>query len=64
MVGMSTNNICHSHQLHSQKQKMYIRAFVILYGQFSEEAMAPTPVLLPGKSHGRRSLVGCNSWGR
>ena len=24
----------------------------------------PTPVLLPGKSHGRRSLVGCNSWGR
>ena len=23
----------------------------------------PTPVLLPGKSHGRRSLVGCNSWG-
>ena len=24
----------------------------------------PTPVLLPGKSHGRRSLVGCNPWGR
>ena len=24
----------------------------------------PTPVLLPGKSHGRRSLVGCSSWGR
>ena len=23
-----------------------------------------TPVLLPGKSHGRRSLVGCSSWGR
>ena len=23
----------------------------------------PTPVLLPGKSHGRRSLVGCHSWG-
>ena len=22
-----------------------------------------TPVLLPGKSHGRRSLVGCNPWG-
>ena len=22
----------------------------------------PTPVLLPGKSHGRRSLVGCSSW--
>ena len=24
----------------------------------------PTPVLLPGKSHGRRSLVGCRLWGR
>ena len=23
----------------------------------------PTPVLLPGKSHGRRSLVGCSAWG-
>ena len=26
--------------------------------------MAPTPALLPGKSHGRRSLVGCSPWGR
>ena len=26
--------------------------------------MAPAPVLLPGKSHGRRSLVGCSPWGR
>ena len=24
----------------------------------------PTPVLLPEKSHGRRSLVGCSPWGR
>ena len=24
----------------------------------------PTPVLLPGKSHGWRSLVGCSPWGR
>ena len=24
----------------------------------------PTPVFLPGKSHGRRSLVGCSPWGR
>ena len=23
----------------------------------------PTPVLLPGQSHGRRSLVGCSLWG-
>ena len=24
----------------------------------------PTPVLLPGKSHGQRSLVSCSPWGR
>ena len=24
----------------------------------------PTPVLLPGKSRGRRSLAGCSPWGR
>ena len=24
----------------------------------------PTPVLLPGKSHGLRNLVGCSLWGR
>ena len=23
----------------------------------------PTPVLVPGKSHGQRSLVGCSPWG-
>ena len=29
-----------------------------------EKEMAPTPVLLPGKSHGRRSVVGYSPWGR
>ena len=29
-----------------------------------EKAWHPTPVLLPGKSHGWRSLVGCSPWGR
>ena len=28
----------------------------------SKKVMAP--VLLPGKPHGRRSLVGCSPWGR
>ena len=30
----------------------------------SERQWQPTPVLLPGKSHGWRSLVGCSPWGR
>ena len=29
-----------------------------------EKKWQPTPVLLPGKSHGRRSLVGYSPWGR
>ena len=29
-----------------------------------EFAQTPTPVLLPGKSHWWRSLVGCSPWGR
>ena len=31
---------------------------------FRRRQWQPTPVLLPGKSHGWRSLVGCSPWGR
>ena len=37
------------------------------FGQFSfmvGRQWHPTPVFLPGKSHGWRSLVGCSPWGR
>ena len=30
---------------------------------FQRRQWHPNPVLLPGKSHGRRSLVGCSPWG-
>ena len=36
-----------------------------LLGEFSKGSYVcwqPTPVLLPGKSHGWRSLVGCSQW--
>ena len=29
-----------------------------------EENWQPTPVFLPGESHGQRSLAGCSPWGR
>ena len=35
----------------------------IIGGFFVEKAWLPTTVLLPGKSHGWRSLVGCSPWG-
>ena len=31
---------------------------------FRRRQWHPTPVLLPGKSHGQRSLEGCGPWGR
>ena len=35
-----------------------------LVNRYGRRQWHPTPVLLPGKSHGRRSLVGCSPWGR
>ena len=32
--------------------------------EYRRRQWCPTPVLLPGKSHGWRSLVGCSPWGR
>ena len=34
-----------------------------LLGTYWRRQWHPTPVLLTGKSHGRRSLVGCSPWG-
>ena len=36
----------------------------LLRSYFWRRRWHPTPVLLPGKSHGQRSLVGCGPWGR
>ena len=41
--------------------KKRLRLFV---GPWWRRQWRPTPVLLPGKSHGQRSLVGCRPWGR
>ena len=39
------------------------RLFGVLCGYSWRRQWHPTPVLLPGKSHGWRSLVGCRPWG-
>ena len=38
-------------------------ANIWLFLLFQRRRWHPTPVLLPGKSHGQRSLVGCSPWG-
>ena len=40
---------------------IYIYIYIYIY--IWRRQWHPTPVLLPGKSHGQRSLVGCSSWG-
>ena len=50
--GIPHNNICNSYIGSGSLKKIWQRRW------------HPTPVLLPRKSHGRRSLVGCSPWGR
>ena len=40
-----------------------VRFFSSLIQTWQRRQCHPTPVLLPGKSHGRRSLEGCSPWG-
>ena len=38
--------------------------YIVCIHLYRRRQWHPTPVLLPGKSHGWRSLVGCSPWGR
>ena len=42
----------------------HLLGFEIAQLKFWRRQWHPTPVLLPGKPHGQRSLVGCSPWGR
>ena len=50
---------------HEIKRRLLLGRKVMtnLDSKFRRRQWHPTPVLLPGKSHGRRSLVGCSPWG-
>ena len=55
----------------SQKEKRQYNILTHIYGIYKDgndnpqgRPRHPTPVLLPGKSHGQRRLVGCSPWGR
>ena len=42
-----------------------VKIMSLLFNMLSRRRQwQPTPVPLPGKSHGQRSLVGCSPWGR
>ena len=44
-------------------QIIYLSSFICTSPSNGRRQWQPTPVLSPGKSHGRRSLVGCSPWG-
>ena len=46
------------------KGKKCLRILMSLYRASRRRQWQPTPVLLPGESQGRGSLVGCRLWGR
>ena len=56
----------------TRETQLYIHMYLLFFGfpfhlghhraQNQRRQWQPTPVLLPGKSQGRRSLVGCSPW--
>ena len=48
----------------SQHFSLCLNVFSVHYHPDGRRKCQLTPVLLPGKSHGQRSLVGCSPWGR
>ena len=61
-------NLCHTplgEELALREASSHFQGHTGLIGQVCmTPTWHPTPVLLPGKSHGRRILVGCSPWGR
>ena len=53
-------NSCLQKRTLSSRVKSFIKFILVLQWR---RQWHPTPVLVLGKSHGRRSLVGCSPWG-
>ena len=51
-------------QQHLKQLLLHSSLTSCMLSHFRRRQWHPTPVLLPGKSHGQGSLVGCSPWGR
>ena len=66
IVNVFIFNLCYSHSqtcLREPFGRSGGRTFEYISAQIRRRWWHPTPVLLPGKSHGQRSPVGCSPWG-
>ena len=67
---ITNKNLLYSTEKYTQyivityKEKKSKKVCIYVYSLYGRRRWHPTPVLLPGKSHGWRSLVGCSPWGR
>ena len=63
---LNLEQIYHVKSAHSflTSHKRVSRGYYLGQSHAGRRQWHPTPVLLPGKSHGWRSLVGCSPWGR
>ena len=50
-------------QIFLSPKSMFLTSLLHSFPLPQKRQWHPTPALLPGKSHGRRSLVGCSPWG-
>jgi len=64
-TGINSKLYCYSWSLGRNEYYSLIYLSFITHSRLSwRRHCRPTPVLLPGKSHGWRSLEGCSPWGR
>jgi len=63
LLGSSIHGIFHARALEWGAIAFSMVFIIVRYCSLGRRQWHPTPVLLSGKSHGQRSLVGCNPWG-
>ena len=61
---MDLEDIMLSEISQTEKEKYCYQLYVDIYHLYQRRQWHPTPVFLPWKSHGWRSLVGYSPWGR
>ena len=66
LISLLTFDILQKHEWYLEIKRCFLlgRKLMTNLDSIWRRQWHPTPVLLPGKSHGWRSLVGCSPWGR